>query len=345
MFKGAGGGGSGGDDSAAFGEGAVEGVGGGGGEGVALGVEADVGEAIDADGLEGSETDVEGEGCDFHAAGAEGGEDLGREVEAGGGGGGRAERMRVDGLVSLAVLRGVGLGGLTAVDVGGKGHVADAGERGVEVRGRGEAEGALAEGAGGEDFGGEEGLGGAGFRGAVKEEEGFAGADLAGGADEDAPEIFGRMGGGAGGLGFGLGFVLVCDLFGEEDFDEAGGLGRAVLGARADAGGEEARWQDAGVVENEEIAGLEELREIGEEVVAECSGGAVEDEHTAGAALGGRVLGDEFGGQVVMEVGDEHWVGIQGGSEQVLNIPSGAKQPAEKGLIAATGKRPGAKAP
>jgi hypothetical protein len=36
--------------------------------------------------------------------------------------------------------------------------VADAGERGVEVGDRGEAEGALAEGAGGEDFGGEEGL-------------------------------------------------------------------------------------------------------------------------------------------------------------------------------------------
>jgi len=149
------------------------------------------------------------------------------------------------------------------------------------------------------------------------------------------------VGGGNGGLGF----VLGCDLFGEEDFNEAGGLGRAVLGARADAGGEEARGQDAGVVQNEEIAGLEELREVGEEVVAKCSGCAVEDQHTARSALGGRVLGDEFGGQVVMEVGDEHWVGVQGSSEQVLNIPSGAKQPAEKGLIAATGKRPGAKAP
>ena len=131
------------------------------------------------------------------------------------------------------------------------------------------------------------------------------GRSLAGGADEGAPEIFGGVGGGDGGLGFGLG----CDLFGEEDFDEAGWLGRAGLRARAGAGGEEARGQDAGVVENEEIAGLEELREVGEEVVAECSGGAVEDQHTAGAALGGRVLGDEFGGKIVMEVGDEHRVG------------------------------------
>jgi len=115
------------------------------------------------------------------------------------------------------------------VDVGGKRHVADAVERGVEAGDRGEAEGALAEGAGGEDFGGEERLGGAGFRAAVKEEEGIVGADLAGGADEGAPEIFGGVSGGGFGLGFNLGFNLLC----EQDFDEAGGLGRAGLrGAR-----------------------------------------------------------------------------------------------------------------
>ena len=105
------------------------------------------------------------------------------------------------------------------------------------------------------------------------------------------------------------------NLFGEEDFDEAGGLGRAALGVRAGAGGEEARGQDAGVVEDEEIAGLKELREVGEEVVAECAGGAVEDHHAAGAALGGRVLGDEFYRQVVMEVGDEHWGGVGDGHQ------------------------------
>jgi len=94
---------------------------------------------------------------------------------------------------------------------------------------------------------------------------------------------------------------------GEGDFEEAGGVGRAPLGAVAGAGGEETRRQDAGVVENEEVAGLKELREVGEEVVAQGSSGAVEDEHAAGSALGGGVLGDELGGQVVMEVGDEHW--------------------------------------
>jgi hypothetical protein len=110
------------------------------------------------------------------------------------------------------------------------------------------------------------------------------------------------VGGGGVGLGFNLGF----NLFGEQDFNEAGGLGRAGLRARSGAGGEEARGQDAGVVEDEEIAGLEELREVGEEVVAEGAGGAVEDQHPAGAALGGRVLGDQFFRQVEVEVGDEH---------------------------------------
>jgi hypothetical protein len=142
----------------------------------------------------------------------------------------------------------------------------------VEIGNRGKTEGALAKGAGGEDFGGEEGLGGSGFRAAVKEEEGIAGADLAGGADEGAPEIFGGVSGG----GFGLGFNLGFNLFGEEDFDEAGGLGRAGLRARAGTGGEEAGGQNARVVQDEQVAGLEELRETGEEAVGEDAGCAVE---------------------------------------------------------------------
>ncbi len=67
MFEGAGGGGAGGDDAAAFGAGGVDGGGGGGGEGVVLGVEADVGEVFDADGLEGAEAYVEGDGFDLDA--------------------------------------------------------------------------------------------------------------------------------------------------------------------------------------------------------------------------------------------------------------------------------------
>ena len=99
----------------------------------------------------------------------------------------------------------------------------------------------------------------------------------------------------------------IVDLLGEENFDEAGGVGRVVLGACAAAGGKETRGQYAGVVQNEEIAGLEEVGEVGEEVVAQGPGCSVEDQHAARSALGRRVLGDEFRGQVEAEVGDKHW--------------------------------------
>ena len=48
-------------------EGGVDGVGGGGGEGVVLGVEVDVFDVFGADGLEGAEADVEGDGLDLDA--------------------------------------------------------------------------------------------------------------------------------------------------------------------------------------------------------------------------------------------------------------------------------------
>ena len=95
-------------------------------------------------------------------------------------------------------------------------------------------------------------------------------------------------------------------MFGEEDFDEAGGLGRVVLRVQTGACGVEARGKDAGVVEDEEIAGGEELREFGEEMVGEGAGVAREREHARGAACGGRMLRDELGRKIVVEVGDEH---------------------------------------
>ena len=63
----------------------------------------------------------------------------------------------VDGLVALAVLLGIRLRGLVAPDVGRQGHVADAGQRAMEVLDRGEAQGAFTKGPGGDDLGGEHG--------------------------------------------------------------------------------------------------------------------------------------------------------------------------------------------
>jgi len=76
----------------------------------------------------------------------------------------------------------------------------------------------------------------------------------------------------------------------------------------AGAGGEEACGEDAGVVEDEEIAGVQEGWEVREEIVVEGAGCAVEDEHTASAAEVWWSLRDEVFGEVEVEVSDAHTV-------------------------------------
>ncbi len=92
----------------------------------------------------------------------------------------------------------------------------------------------------------------------------------------------------------------------EQDFDVAAGRGRVVLRGEAARGGEEARGKHAGVVEDQQVAGLEQRGQVGEVVVGEGAGAAVERHHAAAAAHRGRLLRDEVFGEVVVEVGDEH---------------------------------------
>ncbi len=70
--------------------------------------------------------------------------------------------------------------------------------------------------------------------------------------------------------------------------------------------GVEARRQDAGVVEDEEVARAEMVREVGEVIVLDSAGGAIDAEHATGAAGRGRGLGDEVFGQIEVEVGYAH---------------------------------------
>jgi hypothetical protein len=124
------------------------------------------------------------------------------------------------------------------------------------------------------------------------EEERLAGVDFAGGLDERAPKVFREVGGG--------------NLFGEEDFDLAGGLGGGGLSSEASAGSKETRGKDAGVVEDEKVAEAENVREICKPLVAEAARSTIEYKHSAGATGGGRVLGNEVFGEVEVEVGDAH---------------------------------------
>ena len=85
----------------------------------------------------------------------------------------------------------------------------------------------------------------------------------------------------------------VAELFGEEDFDAAG-----VAGAMADESG----FEDAGVVEDEQIGWLEECGEVFKRAVFPGFGLAVEDQHAGTVALFRGLLGDQLFGEVIIEL-------------------------------------------
>ncbi len=89
--------------------------------------------------------------------------------------------------------------------------------------------------------------------------------------------------------------------FGQHHFDAA----RRLLALPAQrAPRKKARGNHAAVVEHQQIARLEQCRKLREAAVAECPGGAIQHHHAALAALGRRLLRNQFLGQVVIEIGD-----------------------------------------
>jgi hypothetical protein len=243
-----------------------------------LGVEMDVSEILGADRLKGSKTYVEGDGFDLDAALTELIKNFGSEVKTGGRSGGRSGFVRVHRLIAFAVFRAV-----VAMDIRRQRHVADLFEDGLKIGRRREAEGALAELSGGKNLGGEQRLG---FVRSV-EVKVLAGLDLAAGTDESRP-------------------VISSKRLGQQDFDASAGEGRALLRAQAGTGSVEAGRDDAAVVEDEEVAGTKDLGKIAEEIVAVFSRLPVEEEHAAGASNRRRRLGDQFFGEIEMEIGYTH---------------------------------------
>ena len=69
---------------------------------------------------------------------------------------------------------------------------------------------------------------------------------------------------------------------------------------------EQARGNHARVVEDQQIAGRDELRQIAHAPIGERAGGAVERQQPARRSLGERLLGYEFFGKFVGEVGAAH---------------------------------------
>jgi hypothetical protein len=75
-------------------------------------------------------------------------------------------------------------------------------------------------------------------------------------------------------------------------------------------GAEEAGGDDLGVVEDEEVLGVEEAGEVPDEVVGEGLGFAAKEEKAGGVARVGGLGGDGAGGELVGEKGGE---GVGGG--------------------------------
>lgn len=214
-----------------------------------LGVHGVVGEVLGRDGAEGVEADVERDFGEGDAGGVEAVEEFLREVKSGGGRGGGAGTVGIDGLIAGDVVGEH----FAAADVVGERDAADlCEERDGRVGGLGDG----GPNAGVVFFDEHEA---SVFRtGAVEEGDELAGLDAAAGLAEDLPAVF-VVGGEEKAFPFAAG--------GRTDADDAGG-------------------DDAGVVDDEAIGGGEEFGQIADVVVGERLGVPVDDEEAGVGADG-----------------------------------------------------------
>jgi hypothetical protein len=152
--------------------------------------------------------------------------------------------------------------------------VADLFYVGEEIVDRGEADVALAEFAAGDDLGMEFVI--------IAEEKMLADSNLAARPDQTLPVV-------------GIPLQLPC----KQDLDTAAkevARGRIMrtqrLGLKATTSSVEAGGKYARVIEDEEVAGSEEIGEIAKLAVGEGAGGGGQVEQTRGGAIGKRLLGD-----------------------------------------------------
>ncbi len=244
-----------------------------------LGVETNVFNVFRPHRLEGPKTDVQSNGLDLDASSANGIKNLRGKVKASGGRGCTAWLVRKDSLVAVAIFFPI-----VTVNVRRQRHVTNPVENREEVRRRNKANCPFTEFSGGDNLGLQERL----FFAGCSEMKMLAGLNLATGANERRPLVF-------------------VELLSEKNLDAACGVGRAGLRVEtACASGVEACGDNAAVVENEQVAGVEQVRQIAEKVVTIFSGLTIEDEHTAGPTDRRRRLSDKVFGKIEMKVGYTH---------------------------------------
>ena len=291
VFESANRGGADGDDATRRAECVVDGGGGVGGDGVRLGMDLVILDALDADGLEGSQADVQGDIDGLDAALADAVEDFWGEMKAGGGSGYRSALLGIDGLVAFAIAGRIG-----TRDIGRERDVADAIEGSEEIVGAArdglKADAALAEFPAGEDLGLQ-----------VRR-------DCAPPKNRRSPTPILRPGRTRHSQSLGW----VESLAGQQNLDAAVEeiAGRRIsradrLSTGAFAAAIEAGGKNAGVVENHEIAGVQQVREVAEQAVG-MAAGSLQVEHAGAVAGGEGFLGNEVVGKMEVEVGDQHGV-------------------------------------
>jgi len=255
-------------------------------------------DATDANGLESSQANVEGDLGGLDATPADAVEDFWSEVKACGGSCDRSVLLGINGLVAIEIARRIG-----ARDVRRKWDVADAAENGEEVvctvvfvtvifvmfsGKRLKADAAFAELAASENFGLQFVV--------LTEKKAFAHADFASGANQAFPIVW-------------VSGKLAC----EQDLNAATQkvtcrwIARAHrLRASAFAAAIEPRRKDARVVKNDEVSGTQQIGKIAEEAIRVLAAGSLKMQHTGAVAGGERFLGNEFFGEMKVEVGDQH---------------------------------------
>ena len=78
------------------------------------------------------------------------------------------------------------------------------------------------------------------------------------------------------------------------------------MGASAFAAAVEAGGKDAGVVKDDKVAGLQQVREVAEPAVRPLPGGALHMQHAGGVAGSERFLSNEVAGKMEVEVRNQH---------------------------------------
>ena len=285
VFEGANRCGADGNHTARNAESLIDSVGSLGRDGIRLAMNFVILHAFDADRLEGSEADVQGDLSGFDAALLDAVEDFRGEMKAGGRGCDRSARLGVYGLVALAIA-----GGIRARDVRREWDVADAIESGEEVvlalKDGLKADTALAELAAGQYFRLQFVL--------LAEEEAFADSDLAAGPNQAFPVVrFGRE------------LAREQNLYTSMEEIVRGGIMRTD-GLSALPAAIEPRRKDAGIVKDHQIAGPQQFGEVAEHAIGVAAAGALQVQHARSVAVRQRFLGDELVGKIKMEVRNQH---------------------------------------